>query len=49
VKLTLSFKGTGLKIPIAFSYANRTELIKATERRGHIGITYDFDHLFVRR
>ncbi len=49
VKLTLSFKGTGLKIPIAFSYANRTELIKATERRGHIGITYDFDNLFVKR
>jgi hypothetical protein len=48
-KLTFKLKNTGAEIPIAFSYANRTDLIKATSTRGHIGITYDLDKLFTNK
>lgn len=46
VKLTFGVRDTKIKIPISFIFANRTELIKATEVRGQIGISYDFDSLF---
>ncbi len=46
-KLTISIKGTPLKIPVAITWANRTELIKASEVRGNIGLTLDFDSLFM--
>ena len=45
-KVTLKLKNSGLKIPIAVSWANRTDLLNATDVRGHIGITYDLDSLF---
>lgn len=48
VKLTLSVKGSPMRLPIAFTWANRTELIKASEVRGHIGLTFDFDTLFAK-
>lgn len=48
-KVTFKLKNTGAEIPIAFSYANRTDLIKATSTRGHIGITYDLDKLFTNK
>ena len=37
---------TGLKLPLSFTWANRTELIKEVEVRGQIGLTFDFDGLF---
>jgi hypothetical protein len=45
-KVTLKLKNSGVKIPIAVSWANRTDLLNATDVRGHIGITYDLDSLF---
>lgn len=45
-KLTIPVKGTGFKIPISFTVANRTELIKEKEVRGNIGFTFDLDSLF---
>lgn len=45
-KLTIPVKGAGVKIPISFTVANRTELIKEREVRGTIGVTFDFDSLF---
>jgi hypothetical protein len=45
-KLTLKMGDTGMKIPIGVSWASRTDLIDATDVRGHIGITYDLDTLF---
>lgn len=42
-KLTIPLKGTGLKPPISFTVANRTELIKEKEVRVNFGITLDFD------
>jgi len=45
-KLTVPVKGSGVKIPISFTYANRTELIKEKEVRGNIGFTFDLDTIF---
>ena len=45
-KITLKMKNSGLKIPIGVSWANRTDLLNATDVRGHVGITYDLDALF---
>ena len=47
-KLTIPL-GNSIKMPIAFTYANRTELITATEVRGNIGFTFDLDSLFMRQ
>jgi hypothetical protein len=44
-KLTLNVKNSGMRIPFGFTWSNRTELIKANEVRGHIGVTFDFDTL----
>lgn len=48
VKLTIPVKGTGVRIPISFTFANRTELIKENIVRGNIGITFDLDSIFAR-
>jgi len=45
VKLTIPVKGSGIKIPLSFSVANRTELIKEKDVKAHIGITFDMDAL----
>jgi hypothetical protein len=41
-------KGTGMKMPLSITYANRTELIKEKEVRANVGVTYDLDALFAR-
>jgi hypothetical protein len=45
-KLSIPVKDSGLKIPISFTYASRTELIKESDVRGNVGITLDLDSLF---
>jgi hypothetical protein len=45
-KLTIPAKDSGVKIPISFTVANRTELVKEKDVRGTIGVTFDFDSLF---
>ncbi len=45
-KITLNMGNSGLKIPIGVSWASHTELLDATDVRGHVGITYDLDSLF---
>lgn len=47
-KLNIAVRDSGVKIPISFTYSNRTELITEHEKRGAIGITYDFDSLFAK-
>jgi hypothetical protein len=44
-KLTIPVKGSGVKIPLSISFANRTELIREKEVRANVGITFDFDAL----
>jgi hypothetical protein len=48
VKLTIPVKGSGVKIPISFTFANRTDLVKEKFVRGNIGITFDLDSIFAR-
>ncbi len=48
VKLSIPVAGSGVKIPISFTYASRTELVKESDKRGNIGITFDFDTLFAK-
>jgi hypothetical protein len=45
-KVTLRMKGTNVSIPLALTFSNRTDLIKATKVGGNFGITYDFNSLF---
>lgn len=51
LKVMVPVKGSGVKIPLSVSYANRTELLAEKEIRGHIGLTFDMDVLssLVRR
>jgi len=48
VKLTIPIKGTGIRIPVSLTVANRTELIKENVVRGNVGLTYDLDSVFAR-
>jgi hypothetical protein len=45
-KLTMTPEGSSMKIPIAVTVSNRTELIKKATWRAQVGLTYDFDSLF---
>lgn len=47
-KLSIPVKDSGVKIPISFTYANRTELIKEKDVRGNVGVTFDLDSLFAK-
>jgi hypothetical protein len=47
-KLSIPIKNSGVKIPISFTYATRTELVKEHDVRGNIGITFDLDSLFAK-
>ena len=47
-KLTIPMKGSGVKIPISFTVANRTEVIKETDVRANIGISLDLDSLVAK-
>ena len=48
-KVTIPVKGSGMKIPLSFSVANRSDLIKEKTVRGHIGLTFDLDVLSALR
>ena len=48
IKLVLPIKNSGVRIPISFSFANRTELVKEREVRGNFGFTFDLDALFAK-
>jgi hypothetical protein len=47
-KITLSLKGTSVNIPLALTFSNRTDLIKASRVGGNFGITYDFNSLLAK-
>lgn len=48
-KVTMPAKGTGMKIPLAFSYSNRTELIPdRKEWRVNLGLLFDMDKLMAK-
>ncbi|SRR6266516_1018126 len=48
VKLTIPVRGTAFKIPLSFSFANRTELIKEKHVKGSFGFTFDLDSILAK-
>lgn len=42
-------KGSGVNVPLSFTYANRTELIKESDVRASIGVTFNLDSMFSKR
>jgi hypothetical protein len=48
VKLTIPIGQSGIKMPFAITFANRTELVREREVRGNFGFTFDLDTLFAR-
>jgi hypothetical protein len=46
IKITFKIRNSGVTFPLALTFSNRTDLIKATEVRGNFGLTYNFDSLF---
>ena len=48
-RLAFAPPGSSVKIPIAVTYANRTELIDKPAWRAQVGLAYDFDGLFAGR
>lgn len=46
--LNLPISGLGVKFPVSFTFANRTELVKEKEIRGNFGFTFNWDTLFSR-
>jgi hypothetical protein len=49
VKITFKIRNSGISIPLALTFSNRTDLIKASEVRGNFGVTCDLDSLFAKR
>lgn len=45
-KLSVKAGNSGIEIPLSFTYASRTELIKESDVRGNIGVTFNLDKLF---
>jgi hypothetical protein len=48
IKLLVPVKGSGVRIPLSVTFANRTELIKEGVVRANVGVTYDLDPIFAR-
>jgi hypothetical protein len=47
LKLVLG-TGSSVRVPVAVSYSNRSELVPKPNWRAQIGISYDFDSLFTK-
>lgn len=45
---TIPIRGSGVKIPFSFTFANRTEFVKEKEVRGNFGFTFDLDSILQR-
>jgi hypothetical protein len=44
--LNIPVKSLGIKFPVSFTFANRTELVKEKEVRGNFGFTFNWDTLW---
>jgi hypothetical protein len=45
-KLEFPAANNGVRIPLSLTVSNRTELIKESEVRGQIGVSFNLDSLF---
>jgi hypothetical protein len=43
--LNIPIKSLGIKFPVSFTFANRTELVNEREVRGNFGFTFNWDTL----
>jgi hypothetical protein len=49
LKFTVPIKGSGMRIPISFTAANRSELISEKKfLSASVGITFDFDSILAK-
>lgn len=48
VKLTIPIKDSAAKVPLSFTVASRSELVKERIVRANVGVTYDLDAVFAR-
>jgi hypothetical protein len=48
-KLEFPAANNGMRIPLSLTVANRTELIKESEVRGQLGVSFNLDSLFASR
>jgi hypothetical protein len=48
VKVTFKVRNSGINVPLALTFSNRTDLIKGTDVRGNFGVTYNLDSLFAK-
>lgn len=48
-KLEFPAGNNGVRVPLSLTFSNRTELIKESEVRGQIGVSFNLDHLFAGR
>ncbi|HZE80645.1 MAG TPA: hypothetical protein VE604_07055 [Candidatus Polarisedimenticolia bacterium] len=48
-KFSMGAKNAGVAFPISITASNRTELIKETDVRGSIGVTFNLDALFAKQ
>lgn len=49
IKVTLPAKGAGVRIPLSFTYSNRTELVpNHQDWRVNLGLLFDMDKLFAK-
>jgi hypothetical protein len=46
--LKIPIKGLGMQLPISFTTASRTELVKEKEVRGNFGFTFNLDRILAR-
>jgi outer membrane lipopolysaccharide assembly protein LptE/RlpB len=46
-KLEMPTAKNAMRIPLSFTYSNRTELINESDVRGQIGISFNLDAMFV--
>ena len=48
VKLTIPGGKSGIKIPLAFTAATRSEVFNKPDYRANVGISFDLDSLFAK-
>jgi hypothetical protein len=48
-KLEFPAGKNAVRIPVSFTYSNRTELIKESDVRGQVGLSFNLDQLFVAK
>jgi hypothetical protein len=46
LKFTIPIRNTGIRFPLSFTFANRSDLVKERFSRANFGVTFDLDKIF---